>query len=372
MKSGILRGMILFAVLWTAGPAVAAEPAADKVVLEETLRLEDGQADVFFKNPRRIHEVTGKWIYLLDDQRALKFDTAGKGFGEVVPRGEGPGELRRVHYVGSVDGQLVLLSVYPFKVLLAEPDGTFKREFRPQDQGHFYNLESIWNGRLLLSRRKQDFISGAKQGVSAWPVELTWMDMQEKTEPFNLAGISEMIFMNKLTLEGGRVAVAINEVCSMKTCVDAVGKRLYLAYTPRYAVDIVDLETGKRLSTLKRPHKTVDYYAPPRDDEEEEAARTRGIEPYVPDEFNDILAIHHVLGELWVVTSDFAKERGFRVDRFDTDGNFSGSVFLNVPGVTHPEELDRRILEFTADRLWINEPDEDGNPVPVRYRVSLR
>ena len=368
MRKVLFLFLLVFLLVSVPGRA-AADDAPRNVVLTETLRLQDGQADVFFKNPRRIHEVTGKWIYLLDDQRALKFDAAGKGFGEVVPRGEGPGELTRVHYVDSLDGQLVLLSVYPFKVLLAEPDGTFKREFRPQDQGHFYNLELVWNGRLLLSRRKQDFISGAKQGVSAWPVELTWMDMKARNEPLNLAGISEMIYMNKLNLAGGRVAVAINEVCALKACADTVGKKLYLAYTPRYAVDVVDLATGKRLSTLKRPHKTVDYYAPPREEDEEEEPRQ--FEPYEPEEFNDVLAIHHVLGELWVVTSDFARERGFRVDRFDAGGNFTGSVFLKVPGVVHPDDLDRRILEFTADHLWVNVQDEDENPVPVRYRMSV-
>jgi len=367
MRFVIVSAMIFFFIFSIPGPG------ADKVVLDETLRLEDGQADVFFKRPRRVLEIPGKWIYLLDDQRSLKFDAAGKGYGEVVPRGEGPGELTRVHYVTRVGGQLVLLSIYPFKVILAAHDGTFKREFRPEDQGNFYNLEQTCGERLLLSRRRRDSLSNARQGISELPVELSWMDLEGRTTPIELSGISEKIFLRRITMEGGRVAIAVNEACGLRTCVDAAGKKLYMAYTPRYAVEVVDLATGKRMTVLKRPHQVVDYYEPTREDEEEEeGAGSNRPEPYRPETFNDILAIHHVLGELWVITSDFKADRGFRVDRFNAADAFAGSVYLVIPGLSHPDDLRGRLLELTADRMWINEPDEDGNPVPVRYRVSLR
>lgn len=369
MKKALVSVLLVLMFCVLPGRIEPGEAKSRSVVLKETLRLEDGQADLFFKSPRRILEIPGQWIYLLDDQRALRFSGEGKGFGEVVPRGEGPGELTRVHYVARLDEQVLLLSAYPFKVLLAGLDGSFQREFRPTDQGNFYNLEETWQGRMLLSRRRRDFLSSAKQGVSDLPVELSWMDLKGRIEPLPLKGIIEKIYLQRLNLEGGRVAIAVNEACSLKTCLDGMRKRLFISYTPRYAVDMIDVETGKRLAVLKRPFQPIDYYAPPQDkDEEEEPSR---FKPYEPEQFNDILALHHVLGELWVISSDFTTERGFRVDRFNVDGAFAGSVYLNVPGLNHPDDLDQRILEFVDNRLWVNQPDEDGNPVPVRYTVSL-
>lgn len=316
--------------------------------LKEELRITDVGGEFFFQYPNNIKVAPDGSIFIADQELLMRFDESGKFIHNFFKKGQGPGEISYLRDYVFDDGNLLVITSSPVKIITFDLNGELLNDVTLYESFWSLNFQFLKDQRFFFFRNDRPE-TGDKPGVFDAPHVLISMDKQGQDIKEHLS-LPYHIFRTGGAWSGlGRL-----------TSIPYKNKFLFIANTEEYLVKLYDIESDKIVKSFKREYKRV---KPPED------YRWGGIYsrdgkrlgPPPPKFLYDISALYIVNDKLWVRTSTRDEEKGYLIDVFDFDGKFVDSFFLKT-------EV-RGIISTQDNLVFVRETDENELITVVRYRI---
>ena len=315
--------------------------------LKEELRITDDDGEFFFRYPSNVKVAPDGSIFMRDREMLLRFDENGKFIHNFFKKGQGPGEINNLRNYVFKDGELIVISSSPIKILTFFLNGELLDDVTLHESSRFLRFQFLNDQRYFFFKNDEPD-AGGKPGVVDAPHVLISMDKngQNIKEHFSLP--YQFFVTGGAWMDLGRL-----------TSIPYKNKFLFIANTEDYLVKLYDIESHKIPWSFKRKYKRV---KPPKD------YRWGGIYsrdgkrmgPPPPKYLTDINALYIVNDKLWVRTSTKDEEKGYLIDVFEFDGRFVDSFYLKTDG---------RIISTHGDSIFIRESDENELVTVVKYRI---
>jgi len=351
--------------------------ASGKVMLKETLRLDDGSMpeDVFFEMTMDAVPDGLGHVFVADYKadRIYKFGPSGKFMNAFGKEGQGPGDLSGPAYIAAAAGRLLVYEIRNRRFSCFDLEGNFL--FHHTEKGLGYRIQKIRglpNGDFVLEWDITDFSEpGTPQDCK---IEICSPDLKEKKTL-----VEGRIHLQKIIQEPVRTNIPMPFPKRYHWEVSPDG-HIIIGFSDKYQIDIYDL-AGKKVRSISRPHTHLPVT---KQDEKEfygmlsfaSSDGTRLSEPpeYVkkhfvfPSEkpvFHDILA--DCQGNILVCLHQKTREQELRTfDAFDQGGNFIASV--RIEGESPPPVSSR--LRLDKDGFWWCHTDAEGLPVVSKLTLA--
>jgi len=351
----ILAAILAFAGFFQerANPKTPLHPNPGRILkLAEELRIPGEGEGYYFEGARDLKIDSSGNLFICDSWSSArkahlpKFSPEGKFVKDLYRQGEGPGEILSSFDFAVSGGDLFIFDNMKRKIVVMDTDGNFKAEFK-KETSPFNELLGTSGEWLVFSRRDSPLERKTSRLYDVKNV-LVLVSKDGKSEK-ELASISNRVFYISLAQGGGGMGWDPFEAI--------IGNdRLYVLSTQKYLVQVLDLATGKTVSSFKRDYPRVDHAA--RDWEKKFISQYNAPKREYE---NDVAALFFDGRCLWVQTSTESKEKGVLYDLFDPDGRFVDSFHVNLKG---------RVLRIDGEFLYASVPDPNDLPVLVKYRIT--
>lgn len=331
-------------------------PAANAgrvVPLEEVARLTDEPGKFFFVQPIDVFAGADGSVYVQEYKQLLKFDPQGRFVGNLLKRGEGPGELNDnlTDVVVRAD-DILLYSSNSLKLIRIDLDGRLieDRRFAATPYG---NLLGLRGGRfffLKFVRREFPRITGIYETPRRIVI------VPEKGEPIETDQLLAMT--DARIFRPGSVGSAS---ISRLTAIRAGDRDVFLFHSPEYLIKHLDLETGEIKAAFRRGYDRVRY--------EIKAPKGYPAEA-IPEHHNDLCRLLWRNDRLWAVTSTFDPKKGILVDVFDRRGTYLDNFYLPLFKIRRNNPQYYAPMAIHGDFLYLLEADEEDIISLVKYRIG--
>jgi hypothetical protein len=330
-----------------------APDAGRRVPLREIARITDHAGRFFFAQPFAMFAGEDGSVYVQEFKQFLKFDAAGRFVGNLLKRGDGPGEL----------------SDNLTDAIVRKDDILF------YSSNNLKFIRTDLNGKLLEDRRFAQHLFGNLLGVRGGKY---FFLKREFSEPPRISGIYESARRMVIVTAQGAVTetpdvLRMSEAWILQSRARAVmaisrlsatwvGDRdVYLFNSPDYLIKHLDLETGRIDRSFRRPYDRVTYEVKP----------TRGFPAEtVPRYHNDLCAVLWRGDKLWAVTSTFDPKNGILVDVFSRDGKYLDNFWLPLFRLKRNNPQYYAPMAIHGDFLYVLEADEDDVISLAKYEIG--
>jgi len=369
MKAFLL-GTGMFLILISAGAAQVIENpdkpkstnAGRVIVPKEILSIEDDGNRFFFKNPRNIKIGPDGSIFVTDTEQILQFDKDGRFLRNLFKKGQGPGETNASGNYDFYDGEILIHSLVPPKMIQFDRDGKFLKDAALVSKNRIVNffgrIGSKWVFETYEFPRKSGEISYVEQ-----PHTLIFWNKQ--TNELTPSASFDVTVYAVSSSSGGAGYFGIGNFIA----VPFQDHFLAIVHQTEYSIKLFDVETGRVVKEFRRAYRRV----PPPPLKKEERAKL-GIDGKTyewPDQkyANDVSNILIHGDRIWAVTSTVDKEKGILIDEFDGDGVYQDAFYLKLPELNLKWTISwPRILN--GDTLLLVDQTEEGACVLKKYALK--
>jgi len=352
-------------ILGNTGSGSEREDAGRVLNLHEVRRIEDAQADYYFKSPRDIRIAPDGSLFVVDEDQLLKFDANGQYIKNLYRKGQGPGELEGISDLIITDDTLIVLQGQPSKVLLMSHDGTFIREFRPEPR--VSRLCAVHDGRFVTARYGPPKMD--KVGDEAKIIDVSW----------TLGYISDNQTVEELELEfpvrwfakriaGGRALIASHIAEFLAE--PYRDKYLVICHAEEYKLRLFDLDQKQIVRDFGREYRRIRF-------KQDDSGRVE-IRPEVfrfappVEHLNDVQQLFIRGDDIWIMTSTVEPGKGVLFDAFNEQGEYVDHFYLPLQQSVIAEALEDLPLAIQGDYVYVVEYDEDDLPSIVKYRIAAQ
>jgi len=335
-------------------PKKPLSPNAGRVVtLKEVARTTDESGKFFFVQPFAIFAGEDGSIYVQEYKQFLKFDANGRYLGNLLKRGEGPGEFNdNLTDVIVRKDDILLCSSNNLKVVRVDLNGNLLED-RRLAQTPFMNLLGFRGGRyflLIWERKNFPRVSGIYENSFRLVI------MPEKGEMVETPYLMPMTEARRF---GPR---SVSSSAISRLTAEWVGDRdVFLFHSPEYLIKHLDLETGEIVHSFRRDYDRVKY---------EHKASKDYPEELIPKFHNDLCRLLWRNGRLWAVTSTFDPKKGILVDVFSREGKYLDNFYLPLFKIRKNNPQYSAPMAIHADFLYVLEADENDLITLVKYEIG--
>lgn len=356
----LMISITLMVTLMSAGETVK-KNAGRTITLKEVIRITDEEGDFYLKYPSKFKIAPDDSLFFIDDYEFLRFDKNGRFLGNQQKKGEGPGEYSYILDYHFSNNKIILYASQPRKLIETDLTGKLLKEYRLEESLSFMRVLGFAENRYWVAGSKFEAISNENSGPITVNLAVAWGTHDGK---LNKTGITvpEQWHMVKKT-SGKAVSISMQSYVPAVFVFDSPGT-IYVSNTWEYAVQKIDLETGKTTGNFTRKYERVPFLE---EESEEEGPHSRAPKP----EFvKDIQGLYLYNNHLLVMTSTVVKGKGVRVDVWTKEGKHIDYFYLALPKVETVNDLRRKPFTFHEKYLITVEPGEDENPEVVKYLIN--
>jgi len=351
--------IFFFLTFSTAAPQIIENPkkppspdAGRVMALKEVRRITDEKGKFYFVQPFGVFTDKAGSVYIQENNQLLKFDSHGRFVGNLLKRGQGPGEF---------DDNLTDVVVRPEDILLYSSNNLKLVRI---------NLE----GRLLDDRK---FIQGPFRDLLGYRNGRYFFLKWERESSPRITGISEDKYRLAIVPEKGDIilaphlfpltnakwfssrGVAINSI-SRVTPLWQGDRFVFLFHSPDYLIKLLDLESGEIVRIFRREYDRVKYPSKPQKGYPEEL---------IPKYHNDLCRLLWRNDRLWAVTSTFDPQKGILVDIYSREGRYLDNFYLPLFKIRRNDLQYYAPMAIHDDFLYVLEADEDDLLSLVQYEI---
>jgi hypothetical protein len=349
-------------------PAKAKAANAGRVVVpKEVLPISDeGTSDYYFKWPRGLRTSPDGSLVLLDENQVLRFDQGGRFRGNLLKKGQGPGEVNYPVAGLATAMNTIIISSHPNKIVFFDLEGKFEKEITVRQEGRTSLSVLLYHGGNFFFR--------------AWDFPRTNGDPDIVETPQTVVAVSEATgevrslatFMTKswvVSSSGG--GGGMFDVTNL-IAVPFRAVLLALTHTEDYLIKIYDPAANKVLREIRRPYERIS--PKPLTEEQKKGGVIIDGKRYGPPERkyqNDIRNLFVRGEEIWAVTSTSDKKRGILIDVFDGEGVYRDCFWLKLPEPALASIVSPGQSVLDGEFLWVVERAEDETFSIKKYRVVI-
>jgi len=332
-------------------------PKAGRVVpLQEIARITDEKNRFFFVQPLNVFTGHDGSVYVQEFKQLLKFDPAGRFVGNLLKRGQGPGELDdNLTDVVVRENDILLWSSNNYKLIRIDLEGRLLEERRIV-QGFLGSLLGAFGGRSFFLRYEID-TEAAKPRISGIVEEKRRLvivpEVGEAIPTPLFFPVTEAVHFGTRSVSRSTISRAMPE---------AAGDRLvFFFHSPQYLIRLLDLETGKVIRSFRRDYDRVRY----------EAKAPPGYPAeLIPKFHNDLCRLLWRGDKLWAVTSTVDPQKGILVDVFDREGHYLDNFYLPLFKIRRNNVQYYAPMAVHGNHLFLLEADEDDLISLVKYEIG--
>ncbi len=335
-------------------PKKPPSPNAGRIVaLKEVQRIGDESGKFFFVDPFGVFAGPDGSVYVQEYKQFLKFDARGRYVGNLLKKGEGPGEINdNLTDVIVGDNDILLYSSNSLKLVRISPDGRLLDD-RRFGQGQFGNLLGFRNGRYFFLRWEIGETPRIN-GIAETNYRLIIVPESGDIIP------TPVLMPMTVAREFGPRRGSISSI-SRLTLVRADDRFVALFHSPDYLIKLLDLESGEIVRSFRRDYDRVRYdYKPPKDYPGE----------LIPKYHNDLCRLLWRNDRLWAVTSTFDAKKGILVDVFSRDGKYLDNFYLPLFKIRKNNPQYYAPMAVHGDSLYLLEADENDLISLIKYEIS--
>ncbi|UCC38496.1 MAG: 6-bladed beta-propeller [Candidatus Aminicenantes bacterium] len=361
-----LAGLVLvIPILCDTSESPKRENAGRVLKLQEVQRIEDAQADYYFKSPRDIQVAPDGSLYVVDEDQFLKFGADGRFIKNLYKKGQGPGELEGISDFIITDDTLVVLQGQPNKVMLMSHDGEFIREFRPE--AIVSRLCAVHDGRFVIARYGPPKLD--KVGDEAKIIDVNW----------HLGFVSDNQSVDELEIQfptrwfakriaGGRALIASHIAEFLAE--PYKDKYLVICHAEDYRLRLFDLDRKQIVKDIDRDYRRVRF----KQDKDGRVEIRPEVFRFAPPVkyLNDVQQLFIRGDDIWVMTSTIERGKGVLIDVFNEEGEYVDHFYLPLQQSVIAEALEDLPITFQGDYVYMVEYDEDDIPTTVKYRIKQK
>jgi hypothetical protein len=337
-----------------------AEPVAKNagriLQLKEEFRINDEQGRFYFSSPKNFKLAPDGSLFVLDEDQFLKFSLDGKFLKNLYRKGQGPGELERLHNYVFSGNEIVAFQHWPGKIVRMDMEGKFIREFRPGKP--LSMLISVFRDRYIMAHNSPPKLE--KKGTEPEIIDIDWT-IHEVSEKGILKAIGP-VFPAKWFAQRLSGAMIANYIVDL-SAVPLGEKWLVIHHDQDYWLELFDLENKKVQLKFGRKYRKVKLEKQKKEKEEGPVS----LDPPV-DFANDIQKLFVVKDKIMAMTSTIDAAKGILVDVFNKEGEYIDNFFLPIKHI-ELKDLSRYPITISGDFLLVKETGDDDFPCIVKYKI---
>lgn len=217
--------------------------------LKEVLRIGDVGDEFYFRFPRNLKVAPNGSIFIQDRYQLLHFDQNGKFIRNFFKKGQGPGEMGYVVSYYFHNGNILIQSAVPYKILWFDFNGKLIKELRVYEKAmgseFLFFYDDVYY--FLKSARPRP----EKTSIVDIPQNLISLVLDEK----EIEKLSSFPIKNYITVSkrGGAAIVPVNYLIT----VPFRKKYLFVSHTMEYLVKLFDFEENRIIRMFRREYKRV-------------------------------------------------------------------------------------------------------------------
>ncbi len=366
-RRSIVRGgvpaLIFMGAAIAAAPQVIENPrnppapnAGRVLALKEVARITDEKGKFFFVQPLAVFTGRDGAVYVQEYKQLLKFDAQGKFAGNLLKKGEGPGELNdNLTDVIVREKDIVLWSSNSLKLIRIDLEGRLLEDKKPA-QIPLGDLLGAFDGRYFFL--KWEMTERPKvNGIYADDRRL--YIVPEEGEALRTACLMPLTYSFQIRTFGARSGVSISTI-SRPMPLAADDRSVFLFHSPEYLIKLLDLETGGVVRSFRRDYDRVKY---------REKTPPGYPAELVPKFHNDLCRLLWRKDRLWAVTSTVDPKKGILVDVFDREGRYIDNFYLPLFKIRRNNPQYYAPMAAYGDFLYLLEADEDDLISLIKYEI---
>jgi hypothetical protein len=339
-------------------PAESVAKNAGRVLqLREEFRITDELGNFYFSSPKNIKLAPDGCLFVLDEDQFLKFSADGKFLKNLFRKGQGPGELERMHNYLFSENEIVVFQHWPGKIMRMDMEGKLIREFRPEKP--LSMLISVFGDGYIMANNSPPKLE--KKGTEPEIIDINWtiFNVSEEGILKEIGPVFPAKWFAQRLPQGAMIANYIVDL----TAVPLGEKWLVIHHDQDYWLELFDLESKIVLRKFGRKYRKVKWVKQKKEKEEGPVS----LDPPV-DFANDIQKVFVVGDKILVMTSTIDKTKGILVDVFNEKGEYIDNYYLPVNHIAL-KDLSRYPITVSGDYLLIKEINEDDFSCVVKYKI---
>lgn len=331
--------------------------------LKEVLRIGDVGDEFYFRFPTNLKVSPDGSIFVQEIDKLFQFDQNGKFVRNFFKKGQGPGEMGYVINYCFHNGNIVIQSSMPYKILWFDLNGKLINEFRIHEQVYgskflFFHDDVYYFLKSARSRPK-------KTSIVEVPQNLISLASDEK----EIKKLSSFTVKKHVTVgkRGGSIIYPINYLIN----VPYRKKYLFISHTMEYLVKLFDFEENRIIRMFRRKYKKIKT---PRDAEKEKkGGATMDGKVVIPPKqkyLSDIQNLFIYRDNLWVITSTKDKERRTLIDEYSFEGKYIDSYYIKFPDRIVRDRYTLEPVVIHGNFLYALEKNKDESYEISKYSIE--
>jgi hypothetical protein len=331
--------------------------------LKEVLRIGDVGDEYYFRFPTNLKVSPNGSIFIQEIDQLLHFDQNGKFVRNYFKKGRGPGEMGYVINYCFHDGNIIIQSSVPYKILWFGLNGKLITEFRIHEQAIGSKFLFFYNDvyYFLKSARSRP----EKTAIVEVPQNLISLASNEKEiKKLSSFTVKKYVEVGK---RGGAVIYPVNYLIN----IPYRKKYLFISHTMEYLVKLFDFEENRIIRTFRRKYKKIKT---PRDaGKEKRGGATMDGKVVIPPTqkyLSDIQNLFIYRDNLWVITSMKDEERRTLIDEYSFEGKYIDSYYIKFPDRIVRDRYALEPVVIRGNFLYALEKNEDESYEISKYSIE--
>jgi len=328
------------------------------IELREVLRIKDDGEDFYFKLPWGIDVANDGSIYVKDRINLYRFSTEGKYEGNIVSKGQGPGEITtELSDFVIKENEIILYCANLVKLLKTDLLGNVLKELilaqkRVTKLFGYYNNKYFLVDNLPKDPKKIEGIIDENRNLyifdEAGNVQKTPFSFQTK-------------ILRQIRTIGEKTASSRTNVTLLEISKES-NHYVYISHTQEYLIKQFDLNNQRISKCFSRVYPRVKYQVDKRDSR-------RSLKFY-----NDVYRLLVYKNQVWALTSTFDERKGILVDAFNEDGKYIDNFYLPLLNSKTGDEFSQLYfpLVIKDEFLYAIEHDDDWNFHIAKYEIIFK
>lgn len=295
------------------------------VELGEVMQISDIGDKFYFQFPSNLKVAPDGSIFIKDEDQLLQFSPSGKFIHNFFKKGQGPGEMGYVVNYYFHDGNIIIHSSMPPKILWFDFGGELIKEFKIYRQ--------IGPLRFRLFHNNQYYFFSSERAIMKGEPKIVDLDQQlisvtpDGKEMKRLISfpIKKYVVAGK---GGGRVVVPVNYLITVLYR----KKFLFVSNTMEYLMKLYDVEENRIIRAFKRKYKRVK--TPKEAGKEKRGGPMIDGKVVTPPRQKYLIDIQNLFvsnDQLWVMTSTKDKKKRTLIDVFNFEGKYIDNFYMRFP-----------------------------------------
>lgn len=332
----------------------------NRITFEKILEITAADESFYFKYPTRIYADLQENIYVLDNNRVLKFSKDGVFVKNLVKRGQGPGEVTSISNLFLTDGKLIIHNNNPSKIIWVDDSGILLKEFR-LEKTDYVKFSHYYGGSYFFFHSN---IPPIKSSERYMDVDHILSSVNEEGKAWKKAHafpVKEYIVKHGGTY--GSFGIAYLDTIVWKE------RYLFVSHTSEYRIKCFDVEKKRVIKEFGTDYQRQEIPG------ELSARFNRGgaylsgkmFRKPVQKYFNDIQKLLKYKNQLWVVTSTVDEEKGVRVDVYNFKGDNINQLHIMLAGQS---DMYSHNWYISGEFLYALDRTEKGEPKVMKYKIK--